>query len=428
MQRRLILTPRRGILAMLILLSITLWAQKPYHTQAHKSNVKALQVHRTGWALSYPIIYLNNASETIQMSFDILDANTHQVSYTIVHCNADWRPSDLSANEYLDGFESNYIEDYDYSQAANIDYIHYRLQVPNAATRLLVSGNYAICFTDDDSGDTLATACFSIVDQQVDISGSVGGIAMAGPSDQMQQVNLNIDHSHYSIEQPITETQVVVRQNNSSLRQARLTTPSYIYDGRLVYDNLPALAFPGGDEYRYFDCASLRFAGHGIVDIQFFDPFYHINLRPNTCQHHLSYKYDDDINGKFLIRRQESDEADGDVEADYAVAHFSLAMEDPILDGKVYLSGAFTYDQLNSAHQMIYQAKRKRYEADILLKQGYYNYRYYVRDNRTGQLRSAPIERDAYAAENDYLIFFYHRPFGERYDQLIGYQVINSLK
>lgn len=400
-------------------------AEGSYKTQPLQATVKALQVHRAGWALSYPVIYMN---EAIEISFDMLDSDAEDLSYTILHCDADWSLSDLSVNEYLEGFQTNYIDNYEYSQAANVSYVHYQLQVPNASTRLLVSGNYLIIFKDENTGNEIAHACFSVVDQQATITGAVGGITTGGASDHMQQLNFSIDHGSYPIEQALTETKVIVKQNNSSHRTVQLSTPTYIYDGRLVYDNIPKLAFPGGDEYRYFDCSSTRFAGQGILDIQFFEPFYHINLRPNTCRYLLAYNYDDDINGKFLVRRQESNKEDIPLEADYVIAHFSLAMKDPILDGKVYLGGAFTYDALDKTTQMTYIPERQRYEADVLLKQGYYNYRYYVRDNRTGTLKSQPIERDAYAAENDYLIFFYHRPFGERYDRLIAFQVVNSLR
>ena len=74
----------------------------------------------------------------------------------------------------------------------------------------------------------------------------------------------------------------------------------------------------------------------------------------------------------------------------------------------------------------IEQSQTNQY-AHVLLKQGYYNYRYYVVSNRDGQIKSDPIEMDAYQTENDYQIFFYHCPMGERYDRLIGYQVINTL-
>jgi hypothetical protein len=126
----------------------------------------------------------------------------------------------------------------------------------------------------------------------------------------------------------------------------------------------------------------------------------------------MSYEYDDDINGKFLIRRQESDQEDANVEADYIVVHFTVPMDHPILDSRVYVGGDFTYNITDESTQMIYNVDRKAY----------------LVSNRNGEVKSAPIELDAFQTENNYQIFFFHRPMGERYDRLIGYQVINSLR
>ncbi len=47
-----------------------------------------------------------NGNENIEIKFDFLDLDVHYFYYTIIHCNADWTPSDLSESEYLDGFNN----------------------------------------------------------------------------------------------------------------------------------------------------------------------------------------------------------------------------------------------------------------------------------------------------------------------------------
>ncbi len=42
------------------------------------------------------------------------------------------------------------------------------------------------------------------------------------------------------------------------------------------------------------------------------------------------------------------------------------------------------------------------------------------------QFDMAEIEGSHSVAENEYLILFYHRPPGSRYDRLLGHQVIHS--
>lgn len=413
------------ITASILLLSFSATAQ--YRTEPKQERVKSLQVTRIESDLSYPIIYLNSTLDAISINFDIIAPEMNQITYSVIHCDANWQVSDLSVNEYLDGFQSSYLDNYDYSRSTTIDYVNYQLDLPNDDVRLKLSGNYVVICMDEDEGDTLLTACFSIVDPQVDIYGVVGGITHSGRSREKQQLNFTVSHPNYSIDQALVETKVVVKQNNSNIHKRSSSTPTYIHTGKLVYEQNPEYAFPGGDEYRAFESTSIKYASIGVAQVEYFEPYYHLTLSPDKIRHYMAYEFDNDINGKFIIRREQSSDEDINTEADYTVAHFSLPMEDPILDGKVYLGGQFTYDALDPSSQMIYNNKRKAYETHCMLKQGYYNYRYYMVSNRTGKVTSAPIEMDAYETENDYQIFFYHRPIGERYDQLIGYKVVNTL-
>ncbi|MDZ7845869.1 MAG: DUF5103 domain-containing protein [Owenweeksia sp.] len=53
------------------------------------------------------------------------------MSYTVVHCNADWTPSNLLKQEYLPNIQDAYIEKYSYSLNALIPYTNYKLSLPN---------------------------------------------------------------------------------------------------------------------------------------------------------------------------------------------------------------------------------------------------------------------------------------------------------
>ena len=61
-----------------------------------------------------------------------------------------------------------------------------------------------------------------------------------------------------------------------------------------------------------------------------------------------------------------------------------------------------------------------RYEAALLLKQGYYNYGYvFVPDGeRRGRMPAG--DGSFYEAENEYTILVYYRPAAGRYDRLVG--------
>jgi hypothetical protein len=74
---------------------------------------------------------------------------------------------------------------------------------------------------------------------------------------------------------------------------------------------------------------------------------------------------------------------------------------------------------------MTYNADKRQYEANIYLKQGYYNYEYVLKKYEGDNINRF-IEGTHYQTVNDYHIYIYHRPTGESYDQLIGIQKLTS--
>ena len=68
------------------------------------------------------------------------------------------------------------------------------------------------------------------------------------------------------------------------------------------------------------------------------------------------------------------------------------------------------------------------YEAELFLKQGYYNYQYvYIKDGKA-QADETMLEGNHWETENDYSIYVYHRKIGTYYDQLVGIKKLNSIR
>ena len=136
----------------------------------------------------------------------------------------------------------------------------------------------------------------------------------------------------------------------------------------------------------------------------------------------LNYIYDSDQNGKYLVRY--NDAVDSNTEADYFFVHFALDSDRLLTGGNVYLQGEFTYDLFNEQTQMKYNSDSYMYESVQLLKQGSYNYQYLYVPQGSTKGETGPTEGNYYQTENEYLILVYHKPFGERYDRLIGVKQI----
>ena len=99
----------------------------------------------------------------VTISFDHFTHDYHRFIYKIVHCNADWTPSDLFEVDYMDGFNNQPIEDYENSLNTTMLYTHYRLDLPNDDIQFKVSGNYRVeIYLEDESGEEGNNSQFTI--------------------------------------------------------------------------------------------------------------------------------------------------------------------------------------------------------------------------------------------------------------------------
>lgn len=369
-----------------------------------------------------PAIIQLGKNEQIEISFDHLSHEYQRFNYTLTHCNADWNPSDLLRNEYLDGFDENPIEDATISINTTLPYTHYKIALPNEQIQLKLTGNYLLTvYNEEEPHHPILTTCFRVLDKQVNVSAQVSSDTDIDRNKSHQQVSFNILHKGYPIRHPHNEIKVYVLQNQRTDNQVCNLSPSYIGTDQLRYDHLPSLIFPAGNEYRRFEMTSIRYATLGVESIRYHAPYYHVTLHPDEARI-LNYSYDQDQNGKFIIRNDNA--VDTHTEADYFFVHFSLFQEKPLVEGNFYLQGAFTYSGFNEQNLLKFNQDTYAYECVQLLKQGAYNYQYLFVPSGQSIGSTALSEGNFHETENEYTIFIYHRAFGERYDRLIGMQQV----
>ena len=89
-------------------------------------------------------------------------------------------------------------------------------------------------------------------------------------------------------------------------------------------------------------------------------------------------------------------------------------------------AGAFNDWALSKENKMTYNDEKKQFEADILLKQGYYGYTYIFASDDLKTIDYSSIDGSFYQTENDYEIFVYYFDYNLGYDRCIGYKLINS--
>lgn len=389
-----------------------------YRTEPLSVRIKSVQVNPVEEWDGLPVISLGE-NKAIEIKFDEMSHEYKNLFYSVVHCNADWRRSDLTPIEYTQGFPEMPINDYLFSFNTTMAYTNYRMVFPNEDTQFKVSGNYAVEVYDSENKDKpLLTACFSITESSpVVINSTVSANTDIDFNKHHQQVNFSIRTGGYRVINPQQELKVYITQNNRSDNRVILPQPSIIRNEEYVYQHNRALIFEAGNEYRRFETVTTAYQGMGIADVSFHAPYFHLTLYRDLPRRGKSYIYDEDQNGRFLSHCVNCENYDS--ESDYFFVHFSLDAPEPYL-GRVYvLSEAFNYI-LDARSEMQYSTEEKAYTKTALLKQGAYNYMYLLSETKQPKGLTAPIEGNYFETENEYTIWVYYRGMGDRYDKLVG--------
>ena len=99
---------RKLLSAVLMVMPLMLYAQWFGNTS---ERINTLRIISDGDWERAPFITLGS-SETIEFSFDEMSHEYHRFTYHIIHCDAQWKQSDLLESEYMDGFNDQPIDDW----------------------------------------------------------------------------------------------------------------------------------------------------------------------------------------------------------------------------------------------------------------------------------------------------------------------------
>lgn len=376
--------------------------------------------------LGYPIIGLNDGSR-LELTFDDLTEDVRDYQYEIIHCNADWQPSELTEMDYLDGFNMEVITEYEFSFNTMTNYVNYRLVFPNQNTKVTKSGNYLLhVFEDGDRELPIITRRFQVSEKNMQVVSSLARTGSVSKSRTHQEIDFIINHKGINISNPHNDIKVIVTQNGRWDNAITGLQPLFIRDQQLVYDFQDKIVFPAGKEFRNFNTQSLQYRTERVVRIiEDKVDKYHVELLTEKPRLGTSYTFFNDLNGKYII---ENDDDNGNprIRADYAWVHFSLEKPLPFDDAEIYLFGKMTDWAIRDEFKLEYVEDLKMYRTKVFLKQGYYDYNYAYVEGSGSKPKIEEIEGNWYETENDYHIFVYYRPIGERYDRLVAVDLLNS--
>lgn len=406
----------RILLLSILLLPLSLFAQ---FTESFNEDIRTMRMELNGkWDV--PVITQLGSNDKILFSFDEMSHNYNRYTYKITHCNADWTHSELFVSEYLDGFNTQTIEDVRYSENTTQLYTNYRFTIPNGNISLKKSGNYKVEIYSDDSDSPIALFGFAVVEHKVRIGVEVSGNTDIDFNGSHQQLGIIIDHTGYDVHMPAEELKVYVRQNNRRDNIAKCGRPTYISANRVEYSHAKELIFKAGNEYRKFEITDPYSPSIGVGEIEYSDDIFNVWLYADKCTR--SYRNERDENGRFYTNTLEG--YGNDIEADYALVHFSLYT--PYCEGgSYYLLGDCWNNSFGESNRLYYDSEEGAYLTSQLMKFGVYNYQYVWLPDGAENAYTSPAESNFYNTENEYLVQVYHRAFGERYDRLVGALRVN---
>ncbi len=361
--------------------------------------------------------------DNLVLEFDALNGDEADFYYKIEHFNYDWTRSDLVKSEYLRGFDNQRIREYENSFNTYQMYSHYLLQIPNEQTkRLLVSGNYMIkIFNDDD--ELVFSRKFMMYENKVAVGVAIKRSRDVSSIQEKQSVDINISSNAMRFNNPKQTVNTLIIQNNNLYNAISGLKPQYTLGNQLIYKYDTESSFWAGNEFLFIETKDLRTAtlGTQYIDLK---ELYNNYLYTDIIRADRPYTYNPDINGNFLITAIDAD--DPSIEADYAWVHFSLQHKELFDDKSIHVYGNFNNYAIDDTTKMYFDERTSFYHAPLLLKQGFYNYKYVIVDS-DGTIDEGSISGNFYQTENNYKVLVYYKDLGARYDKIIGFGEANSV-
>ncbi|MGY6558037.1 MAG: type IX secretion system plug protein [Nitritalea sp.] len=366
-----------------------------------------------------PAVIPLRGSAPLRLSFDDLAYDPDMYSAKLIHCNADWTPSDLRDNDFLDQFNEFNLTDYQYAIDTRVPYVHYNFDIPPVTK----SGNYIIrVYRGRDERQTILTQRFMVFDDQVKAGVEIVPPSQTAQRRMMQQLNIMLNYGAREVFDPRNAIQVVVRQNQRWDNAIYGLTPTMIRENQqtMEFRNFDGSnAFLAGNEFRFADLRFVRTRGANIARVAMEEDIVYAETVHEPVRRGQAYSQYLDMNGQYGIFT--ADRQNFDLESEYMLVTFNLKNEG--VRDTPYVVGALTAWGTIDDAKMTLNKETNTWQTTLLLKQGWYDYQFAY---KTAQgFVMSELEGDHFETENEYELFIYYRDMGSRYDELIGYTHVN---
>jgi hypothetical protein len=393
-----------------------------YDDTNYDDNVGMVQLFPTsdiiGAETKYPAISITDQGLTLD--FDLLEENSANLYIKYIHCNADWSPSRAPDLQFLRVYNEFTIDNYQYSENTKTPYVSYSTALPTPN----LSGNYLlIVYRDSDPNNLVLSRRFLVYEQRAQITAKVSRTSSVSLRNTHQQINFSVEYQLSETPNPLKDFKVVILQNHNWNTKIEGLQPTQIkqFQGALSYDLFSEEnSLAGINEFRFFDIRSIDYRGMNVAYIQKDPTVINAFLGTDKSRKGLAYsQLNEDLNGGYYLINHDPD--DSQLQSEYVKVHFNLTH--PEIDSAVYVVGSWNNWKLEESNKLYYNYDSESYVGNCLLKQGYYDYFYWVNGTK---LPFYLLEGSHFETTNNYEVLFYYRNPINNFDELIGYQSLTS--
>lgn len=370
------------------------------------------------------VIPIFKLGDPFQFQFDDLFGDEANYFYTIIHCDYDWKPSQLAKVEYLNGFDDQRIQDYTNSINALQLYSHYRLPFPNRFTQFRVSGNYLIKIHDDDK-NIIFSRKFILYEELVSVPMQIRRARNIAVVDQKHNLDFAIKSANILFQSPLTNVKVMLIQNGRFDNAITNIRPQFTIGNDLIYRYDTETQFWAGNEFYFYQNRDIRAASNNVAFVNTNGGLYNSHLFANSARASSPYTFFPDLNGNFLVLNVGAE--NNEIEADYAWVYFTLSHPTASSQNSIYVNGMFNNFDLSEENKMDYNAQKGIYEKAIKIKQGIVNYQYVVTDSKGKIDEENAVDGNFFQTEENYFAIVYYRENNQRFDRVIGKGTATSL-
>ncbi len=420
--------------SILLTLSMILWSQlvisqeidyydHTFENEHFSNSIRTVRLYKLNWEQGDPVIGLGSG-EQLEMHWDVLDQGRTNFQYKIIHCTKDWKMSGLNEMEYLDGFNDNYVEYFENSFNTFQTYTHYAIAFPNDQIDFRKSGNYAIIiYPEGYEDEPVITRRFYVTEPGFSLEPDIHYPSDVEERYYKQEVDYNIYFNPQDITNPYDNVHVYISQNHREDNMCTGIEPNFVKENQLVYNYEKCNVFEGGNEFRHLDLTTHQTKTVHVREYKLKGDTIHAILLNDQRRRFMAYTQYQDINGRYIIKTLNGNNYN--LESQYVMTHFYLPYDKPLGNGSIYVFGELSDWQVKDEFRMYYNEKSKTYYANILLKQGYYNYNY-IFVPEYGESSLETVEGTHFDTENEYVFRAYYSDPQNFYDRLMLYEVVKT--